>query len=545
MKLRFFISFIIGTYFWGCASQTTPTGGPQDKIPPELVESNPTNGQKNFKGKVIELTFNEDVRLKDPKEEILITPSPGKNIIYTAKRNKVTIEAENPWIDSTTYSITFREGIQDITEGNPAENLRLAFSTGESIDSLQINGHISNIFSETIPDKITVALYQSDTFNIFNHSPTYFTKSNKKGNFTLQNLKAGDYYVYAFEDKNKNLKVESKTEKFGYIARPINLPDNTDSLNISLIRVDARPLTITSIRYTDKTTRVRFNKSIDSLKIEGIEKSNAIYSFDDTQSEVIFYQSFDSKDSIKIRLMTQDSVYQSLDTTFYLKYSETKMAKESFSLKELTYGYDLSSKQLKHRLSFNKPISKVNYDSLYIKMDSLTIINFDKSDLLIDTLYHTISFVTRLEPKVDSSKQTKVKPFKPFLRYGKGTFVSIDQDSSKAISKNIVFLDEEDTGLITGKVETKEKNYEVQLLYTDNTIAHKLRNPKELNFKFVEARDYKLLVVIDTNGNGKWDPGSFQKHIEPEKVIFYKSDEGKYSFPIRANWEYGPLVIKF
>lgn len=221
------------------------------------------------------------------------------------------------------------------------------------------------------------------------------------------------------------------------------------------------------------------------------------------------------------------------------------MAKESFSLKELTYGYDLSSKQLKHRLSFNKPISKVNYDSLYIKMDSLTTINFNKSDLLIDTLYHTISFVTRLEPKVDSSKQTKVKPFKPFLRYGKGTFVSIDQDSSKAISKNIVFLDEEDTGLITGKVETKEKNYEVQLLYIDNTIAQKLRNPKELNFKFVEARDYKLLVILDTNGNGKWDPGSFQKHIEPEKVIFYKSDEGKYSFPIRANWEYGPLVIKF
>lgn len=545
MKLRSCISFIIGTCIWGCASQTTPTGGPQDKIPPELTESNPANGQKNFKRKVIELTFNEDVKLKDPKEEILITPSPGKNIKYTAKRNKVTIEAENPWLDSTTYSLTFREGIQDMTEGNPAENLRLAFSTGESIDSLQINGHISTIFSEAIPEKITVALYQSDTFNIFNHSPTYFTKSNKKGNFSIQNLKAGDYYVYAFEDKNKNLKVESKTEKFGYIATPINLPGNTDSLNISLIRVDARPLTITSIRYTDKTTRVRFNKSIDSLKIEGVEKSNAIYSFDDTQSEVIFYQSFDSKDSIKIRLMTQDSVYQSLDTTFHLKYSETKMAKESFSLKELTYGYDLASKQLKHRLSFNKPISKVNYDSLYIKMDSLTTINFNESDILIDTLYHSITFVTRLEAKVDSSKQTKVKPFKPYLRYGKGTFVSIDLDSSKAISKNIVFLDEEDTGLITGKVETKEKNYEVQLLYTDNTIAQKLRNPKDLNFKFVEARDYKLLVIIDTNGNGKWDPGSFQKHIEPEKVIFYKSDEGKYSFPIRANWEYGPLVIKF
>lgn len=545
MILRFFISIIISVSILGCASQTTPTGGPQDKIPPELTESNPSNGQKNFKGKVIELTFNEDVKLKDPKEEILITPSPGKNIKYTAKRNKVIIEPENPWTDSTTYSFTFREGIQDITEGNPAENLRLAFSTGESIDSLQINGHVSTIFSEKIPEKITVALYQSDTFNIFTHTPTYFTKTNKKGIFSLQNLKPGDYYLYAFEDKNKNLKIESKSEKFGYLSKPINLPVTTDSIKIDLITVDASPLTITSIRHTDKTTRVRFNKSVDSLKIDGLKKTESLYTYGDTQNEVIFYQQFDLEDSIKIRLTTQDSVYQSLDTTFYLKYSQTKMAKESFSIKELVYNYDLGSKQLRHKLSFNKPISRVNFDSLYIKMDSLTTINFNKRDIIIDTLYHTLYFATKLEAKLDSSKQTNIKPFKPYLRYGKGAIVSIDQDSSKSITKNIVFLKEDDTGLITGKIETKEKNYEVQLLYADNSVAQKLRNPKELNFKFVEARDYKLLIIVDTNGNGKWDPGSFQKHIEPEKVILYKSDEGKYSFPIRANWEYGPLVIKF
>jgi len=545
MSLRYYIFIIICITFLGCASQTTPTGGPQDKIPPELTESNPTNGQKNFKGKIIELTFNEDVKLKDPKEEVLITPSPGKNIKYIAKRNKVIIEPENPWTDSTTYSFTFREGIQDITEGNPAENLRLAFSTGESIDSLQINGNVGIIFSEKIPEKITVALYQSDTFNIFTHSPIYFTKTNKKGNFSLQNLKAGDYYIYAFEDKNKNLKIESKSEKFGFLSKPINLPVNTDSIKIDLITVDASPLTITSIRHTDKTTRVRFNKSVDSLKIEGLKKTESLYAYGDTQNEVIFYQQFNLEDSIKIRLTTQDSVYQSLDTTFYLKYSQTKMAKESFSLKELIYHYDLASKQLRHKLSFNKPIAKVNFDSLYIKMDSLTTINFNQRDIIVDTLYHTLYLVTKLEAKLDSSKQTKVKPFKPYLRYGKGTFVSIDQDSSKAITKNIVFLKEEDTGLITGKIETKEKNYEVQLLYADNSIAQKLRNPKELNFKYVEAKDYKLLVIIDSNANGKWDPGSFQKHIEPEKVIFYKSDEGKYSFPIRANWEYGPMVIKF
>jgi len=206
-----------------CASQTTPTGGPQDEIPPVLMSSNPKNGQRNFKGKTLELNFDEDVKLKDPKEEILITPSPGKNIKFTSKKNKIIIEPEEDWKDSTTYSLSFREGIQDLTEGNPAENLRLAFSTGNEIDSLSINGSVHETFSEKIPEKITVALYQSDTFDIFNHTPTYFTKSDKKGKFSIQNLKAGIYYIYAFNDKNKNLKIESKTEKFGYLTNPIDV----------------------------------------------------------------------------------------------------------------------------------------------------------------------------------------------------------------------------------------------------------------------------------------------------------------------------------
>jgi hypothetical protein len=61
----------------------------------------------------------------------------------------------------------------------------------------------------------------------------------------------------------------------------------------------------------------------------------------------------------------------------------------------------------------------------------------------------------------------------------------------------------------------------------------------------VKAQEYKFRYIVDRNGNGKWDPGNFIMRTEPEEVYYYKSEEGKYSFPIRANWEYGPLMIKF
>ncbi|HAC25282.1 MAG TPA: hypothetical protein DCE81_10230, partial [Cytophagales bacterium] len=117
---------------WACASQTSPTGGPRDKTPPKLIASSPLPNQKNFRGSAVELEFDEYVKLKDPKEEILISPSMGKEVNYVARKNNVIITPKRPWLDSTTYSISFRDGIQDITESNPAENLRLAFSTGNT-----------------------------------------------------------------------------------------------------------------------------------------------------------------------------------------------------------------------------------------------------------------------------------------------------------------------------------------------------------------------------------------------------------------------------
>jgi len=546
--MRFYqlVSVTIILSVLGCASQTTPTGGPKDETPPELTFSSPTNEQKNFKNDVIELTFNELIKLKDPKEEILITPSPGKNTKFTVKKNKVLIEPEFPWQENTTYSISFRDGIQDLTEGNPAENLRLAFSTGDTIDSLTIEGLIGEIFSEKIPDKITVALYQSDTFNIYNHTPTYFTKSNKEGSFSIRNLKGGEYYIYAFDDKNKNLKVESKTEKFGYVSKPIILDKDIDSLSINLVSVDTRPPAITSIRNTDKTTLVRFNKFLDSLNIKLGSYSNVIYSYGDAQNEVIFYQAFPVEDSIQVELYAQDSVLQKLDTTFFIKYSETKMPTETFGLKELSENYNAATKEYNHVLSYNKPLSSINYDSIYVKIDSLNRIALNKENLTFDTLHHTVSLKVGIEVKADTVIREKgLKPTAPMLRYGKGAFISIEIDSSKTITKNIAIIKEDDTGMVTGKVQTKEKNYLIEIITSDNTAIEKLYNPKEINFKFLKPMEYRIRILIDSNGNRKWDAGNFEKRIEPEKVIFYKSDEGKYSFPIRANWEYGPLVIKF
>jgi uncharacterized protein (DUF2141 family) len=534
--VRYFLPIVILLY--ACASVTSPTGGPKDETPPELEFSNPEHNQKNFKGGSLELTFSELIKLKDPKEEILITPSPGKDTKFIANKNKLIIEPQNPWQENTTYSISFRDGVQDLNEGNPAENLRLAFSTGPVIDSLTISGSVKETFSEKPPDKITVALYQSDTFNIYNHMPTYFTKCNKEGVYSIQNLKPGTYYIYAFDDKNKNLKVDSKTEKFGFNTQPISLAENSDSTLVSLIAVDARPIKLTTVRHTEKTSRVRFNKGLDSINVASPKLFP--YTLGDGPNEIIFYHNLSTLDSIMTRLIAIDSLGQTTDTTIYIQRTDTKIATESFSIKEVSENYNQTKRIYTHKLAFNKPILAILLDSIYIRYDSATIKPILANNITIDTIRKTILLQTDYIPN-DTSKAKK--PIT--LNYTKGAFISNEQDSSKRIIKEIKFLKEDETGLVSVKVATSETHFILQLVTTDDKIADEIKNVKDHTFKFVKAQEYKFRYIIDRNKNGKWDPGNFATKVQPEEVYYYKSEEGKYTFPIRANWEYGPLQIRF
>lgn len=539
MKLNKLITILL--ILSSCANVSMPTGGPRDETPPTLVSSKPLNNEKNFNRKFIELTFNEDIKLKDPKEEILIVPTLGKNTLFSVNKRKLTITPEFELQNNTTYSINFREGVQDITEGNPAENLRLAFSTGLDIDSLSISGKVNNLLTEIVPQKITIAIYQSDTFDIYKHSPTYFTKSNKEGSFSIPNLKPGTYYIYAYDDKNKNLKVDSKTEKFAFSTKPIQLISSQDSIELSLTMIDSRPLTLSSIRHTDKTSRIRFNKQIDSLFIKGLSSENSIYTYGTDKSELIFYNAFPKDDSIKTTLLAKDSVGQKIDTTFFIKYGNIKTSEESFKVKDLYQNYSYPTKLFTYTLNYNKPLSHITLDSIYIRYDSINIKPLETSNIKIDTLLNQLTILSTIDPFFKEEKIIK----DPQLILAEGALVTIAQDSSKRIVKTIKLLKEEDLASVSIKVTTTSTNYIVQILTADGTIIQSITNAKDYIFKYLEPQEYKLRVIIDSNNNNKWDVGNFYSKKESEKIILIKSDEGKYTFPLRANWEYGPVLIKF
>jgi uncharacterized protein (DUF2141 family) len=555
MKLnRVFLAAITTFILSNCARQTTPEGGPKDTIKPVLVNSSPEENQTNFKGKKIEMLFSEDVKLKDPKDQIIISPSMGKDVKYTATGNKITIDPPTRWHDSTTYNILFRESIQDITESNPTEDLHLAFSTSTIIDTLFITGRVVEARSETIPENITVALYESDTFDIFTDNSTYFTKTNKKGTFKITNLKAGDYFLYAYDDKNKNLKVESTNEKYAFKAKPIKIKQTNDSIQLNLVKVDSRPIKLNSNRSTTKTTTLRFNKSLTDYSTPNLT-TNTLTTYGDNFTEIQFHydESKPIKDSIQIQIIATDSLDQHFDSLIYIKQTNIKAVKQTYSLSTEAPVVNFETGFFELRGKTNIPTREFNTDSIYITVDSLTKINFKKDDIkystktkkfTVTTKIDTAFFSTNLPPNKDPKQTNKQqRPKKPILVLGKAFATSIYGDSSKLQKINIPPKQTIATGLLRIEIETNEKNYIIELLNATNEITDVIENKKKHTFERLNG-EYKIRITSDTNANHKWDAGNILKREEPEKTFFYRGRDKKYLIPIRENWEV-EIKIKF
>jgi uncharacterized protein (DUF2141 family) len=554
-----------GLFLLGCARQTSPTGGPKDTIPPILVQSNPRDGQVKFNSQQIDLSFNETVILNNPKDQIIINPDIRKEYDIDVKKNHVVIKLKAELLDSTTYAFNFREAIQDITEKNSAPELKLAFSTGTYIDSLSFSGTVYDPLTSKEAKDLTVALYQQDTFNIFEHTPVYFSKSNEKGIYKIANLKPGNYRIYAFDDKNKNLIVDSKSELYGFLSDTKPLSKNLTSIAIPVLRLDARPLKLTAARPTGTFYNIKTSKNLKSYQLSSPETSTLYSSFGEDNANIRIYNTLVDKDSIAIHFHAQDSINNSIDTTLFLKFSDRVLRPEAFTTTASAFQVSANKGTLSGKLQFTKPILDINYDSIFFRIDSLTIVPIEPSDLKIDTVHNSIDIQKtfnktlldkkpapaqasppasgdRLEAK---KKAIRAKSEANQLYIAAATFISIERDSSAKITQTIEPSTLETTGVILVQIQTNEPNYIIQLLTKDNTLVRQKMNTAATSFEDLPPGDYQLRLVIDRDQNQHWTPGNYLQNQEPEPIVFYKNEKKTLTINLKANWELGPLLIKF
>lgn len=580
-----FLYLSIQFLVYSCATVSSPTGGPKDTIPPELVAATPPQGSLQFKGKTIRLEFNEAIQLKDIQNQLIITPSvEGK---YVPKQNKNNLELifEEAFSDNTTYTFAFREAVGDLTENNPAEDLKLAFSTGDYLDSLSINGRIRDIFTDKPIDDALVSLYRAnDTLNLFNSRPYYLAKTNKEGYYQFDNLKEGQYLVYATKDANNNLMTDSRSEPFGFIKDTLSLESNIDSLNINLQRLNTDSIMINNSRTSGHYYTINLNKGIISYELNPLDTiDHKLYSNMTEQNKKIqVYNTFPIEDSLAAQFTAIDSLGQQTSDTLYIRFEESQRAKAPFDVTITPKTGTAIEENLQASIKFSKPVIRVNLDSLYFKYDSLNHVKLDSAQ---NFTWNSMRDELKINVQLDASEaaaiasnaaaakdneneaaeteataepetgqeapnggreqrranggSSKTSAAGVVFYAGKGAFMSVENDTSANQQLKYTFADPKNFGILEGRFETSEENFIIQLVQASNfNIIKETRNQPAFLFRFVPPGEYRFRIFIDKNGNGRWDPGNIHQRTEPEPVIL--SDE---KIALKANWHIQDILI--
>src|SRR5690606_8754294 len=305
--------------------QSSPMGGPKDEDSPLLLSSSPKNESLNSKPTTIDLVFNEYIKIENPTKQIIITPKiQSDEVEFLATKNRLSIKLNQELEDSTTYVFNFQKSVQDITESNPVNNLKLVFSTGSEIDSLKFSGSLSYVFPRDEKDivDVLVGLYPAaDTTNIFSAAPYYIAQTDSLGNFEITNIKSGEYRAYAFHDDNNSLKAEFRSEAYGFLNENIQLDSNISNVTFKLFSADLSDLKINRSSSVGNNYDLILNKFPAEYELFHPEINDKLFYRLD-EKNIRLYHLGETEDSTAVRLIVRDSVGFSIDTTFFAKFEK-------------------------------------------------------------------------------------------------------------------------------------------------------------------------------------------------------------------------------
>ena len=257
------------TFLPGCANIIPPAGGPIDSTAPVLVEANPPNLSKNFKGKEATFTFDEFVEVQNLTENMVVSPTPIVVPRVDYKLHTVTLKLKDTLEENTTYTINFGNAIRDVHEGNPVKNFTYIFSTGPSIDSLELKGRVVLAESGKTDSTLIAVLHKnSDDSAVVNERPRYIAKLDGKGNFHFRNLPPGTFSIYAMKDEGGSHRYQSPTQLFAFSDSPVVVSQTPPTVTLYAYREKDISLTnaSTQARTGAQEKRLRFSTNLTNSK---------------------------------------------------------------------------------------------------------------------------------------------------------------------------------------------------------------------------------------------------------------------------------------
>ena len=560
IRLFFYLTLL----FASCAQVKPLTGGYEDTIPPNLIKSFPKNYSTNLSGSSFDFEFDEIIDASKLKEKLIVSPYYNGSFEVKSKKNTLSLVFDTLFDQNTTYILNFADGVSDITEGNPAVKSRFVFSTGKNIDSSYVSGIIMDPLTNERVEGALVGLYsEKDSFDLFYKKPTYFSFSDEKGFFAIENIKSQDYKIYSFIDENKNFKAEYKKESFGYLEKQISVDSFINNLYVGLFNEDLTPLKIQAKRDKGDVYDVTYSKKVDSVEVISDKPIN--WSLNDNNL-LRFYKPPLYEDSSLVVVVAFDGFEIKKTDSFYVSFLGNQTRKLQFNV-----GVSWSSQNIDDTVSFimdfNLPLKKsaYKYDLLidtisipkkFIYFSNITLTNNNLKGKLFVLNDSVEFFIKNVSEKVYkdsllfendsiyravSGYYKRLNLKKITFSIPKGEFVSIRGDTLKNIVQDFRVRGKDYYGDFSGEIVgiKSNKKYLIELVSDNFSSVYKNRlSFPFFHFKKIIPGKFYLRVIEDSNDNFKWDYFGIKTKKKAESIFYYNQ-----KVEIRSNWSVEDVVF--
>lgn len=567
------VAFILGSMLFShsCANTTTPpSGGDKDTIPPFITELYPLPGSINVpvKKTQLKLTFNEYVTVKDMKS-LFLSPPMEKAPKYKLKGKSVVVYFEDDLDSNKTYTLDVTNAIADNNEGNMYPGYTLVFSTGDTVDSMMVTGIVQDCNTLEPIKGATVMLYKDHADSaVFLKRPDAAIKTDDWGFFCLRNIQDTCFRMYAIIDENNNNKYDPESERIAFIdslVTPVTVVNDSlpevmkyemiDTVNclarkqeyeLNVFREKpSKQMIVNKERVGDRTAYITFMApyaQIDSLWIRGISSDKIITQFNLQQDslEIWVNDPRQQPDTLHmtVRYMKTDTLgmLNSFDEEVKLinpKKSIVKTPKKDIKHEDTTAVFSLTAnpetvEQYGWVFEFKYPVIEDAFDSLtfrYLnpKQQEFTgtyTITQDSLNLRKYTLKPDVELLPGYEYFVKVPHR-KFKDINGYYNDSTEVKVTLPNDD-KLSSMDLVLTNVHNKYIVDLLNEQRDKVIRSYIVDKDET----------LKFPYIKAGKYSIRITEDLNRNDLVDTGNLLEHKQPEKVRFYKLEDGTFLIDI-------------
>ena len=603
-KLPALLMLMIVVY--SCASMGNPDGGPYDEEPPKFVRSTPKPFAINSKEKKVTIEFDEFIKLEKAAEKVVVSPPQLEQPEIKASGRKVVVGLVDSLRPNTTYTIDFADAIVDNNEGNPLGNYAFTFSTGTTIDTMEVSGTVLSASDLEPVKNIQVGLHSDLSDSAFMKKPfDRVSRTDSRGHFSIRGIAPGKYRIYALMDGNQNYLFDSKTEMIAF-SDSIIIPAMEDAMRQDTIWKDSLTIdTIKSVGYTrflpDDIILRAFKEENDRQYLTRSERDKENHfvltfsaradmlptlkglNFDERDAFII--EKTDRNDSICYWI--KDSLIYQMDTleiqmdylatdtldrlvpqtdTLFLANKLTRAEREKLEAKAAEEKEKERKKKEKKGEKIEPEPTKfltLNVDApSAFDLDRNVYLSFDEPVASIDTaaihmeikkdsLWEEIPFLF-VSDSVLPRKYEILAEWEPEKEYQ----LSIDSMAFKGVyglhtnkvkqTMKVKKLDEYGTILlnITGADSTAV----VELLDGSGKVLRQQRITPQNTADFYylnPGTKFYIRLFNDRNGNGVCDTGKYSDHLQPEEVYYFpKVWEMKANFEFEENWNINAVPVE-